>query len=117
MKFIILKSYYTSKDRIILKDFIKRGSSLCATLGYLLEFGTFNPGDDVLILSEDTDSVQIRPKAIYKNNKGYYIRIYKAFVGRNIEWRINPYSDYFDVDTLYDLIQAGLVEKVEGKQC
>lgn len=74
MKFIILKSYYTSKDRIILKDFIKRGSSLCATLGYLLEFGTFNPGDDVLILSEDTDSVQIRPKAIYKNNKGYYIK-------------------------------------------
>lgn len=44
-----------------------------------------------------------------------FIRIYKAFVGRNIEWRINPYSDYFDVDTLYDLIQAGLVEKVEGK--
>lgn len=74
MKFIILKSYYTSKDRIILKDFIKRGSSLCATLGYLLEFGTFNPGDDILILSEDTDSVQIRPKAIYKNNKGYYIK-------------------------------------------
>lgn len=74
MKFIILKSYYTSKDRIILKDFIKRGSSLCATLGYLLEFGTFLPSDDILILSEDTDSVQIRPKAIYKNNKGYYIK-------------------------------------------
>ena len=74
MKFIILKSYYTSKDRIILKDFIKRGSSLCATLGYLLEFGTFNPGDNILILTEDTDSVQIRPKAIYKNNKGYYIK-------------------------------------------
>lgn len=74
MKFIILKSYYTSKDRVILKDFLKRGSSLCATLGYLLEIKTFNPKDDILILSEDTDSVQIRPKAIYKNNKGYYIK-------------------------------------------
>lgn len=36
--------------------------------------GTFNPQDDILVLSEDTDSVQIRPKAIYKNNKGYYIK-------------------------------------------
>ena len=72
MKFIILKSYYKSKDRIILKDFIERGTS--ATLGYLLEFGTFKPSYDILILSENTDSVQIRPKAIYKNNKGYYIK-------------------------------------------
>ena len=74
MKFIILKSYYTSKDRIILKEFIERGSGASATLGYLLEFGTFTPSDDILILTEDTDSVQIRPKAIYKNNKGYYIK-------------------------------------------
>lgn len=74
MKFIILKSFYTSKDRIIIKDFIKRGNAECATLGYLLEMGTFNPQDDILVLSEDTDSVQIRPKAIYKNNKGYYIK-------------------------------------------
>ena len=40
------------------------------------------------------------------------IRIYRAFIGKNIEWRINKYNDYFDIDTLYDLIQAGLVEKV-----
>ena len=46
------------------------------------------------------------------------IRIFKAFIKRNkVEWRINVYNDYFDEDTLYDLIQAGLVEKVEGKQC
>ena len=74
MKFIILKSYYTSKDRIILKENIKKGSSVCATLGYLLEIKTFNENDAILILSEDTDSVQIRPRAIYKNNKGYYIK-------------------------------------------
>lgn len=30
------------------------------------------------------------------------------------EWRINPYNEYFDEDTLYDLIKANLVEKVEG---
>lgn len=27
------------------------------------------------------------------------------------EWRINPYNEYFDVDTLYDLIKADFVEK------
>ena len=42
------------------------------------------------------------------------IRIYRAFIGKNIEWRINKYNDYFDIDTLYDLIQAGLVEKVKN---
>lgn len=26
-------------------------------------------------------------------------------------WRINPYYSYFDIDTLFDLIQDGLVEK------
>ena len=73
MKFIILKSHYMSKDRIILKEKIDKYNAT-ATLGYLLEFGTFKPSEDILILSEDTDSVQIRPKAIYKNNKGYYIK-------------------------------------------
>ena len=73
MKFIILKSHYMSKDRIILKEKIDKYNTT-ATLGYLLEFGTFKPSEDILILSEDTDSVQIRPKAIYKNNKGYYIK-------------------------------------------
>lgn len=73
MKFIILKSHYMSKDRIILKEKIDKYNAT-ATLGYLLEFSTFKPSEDILILSEDTDSVQIRPKAIYKNNKGYYIK-------------------------------------------
>ena len=73
MKFIILKSHYTSKDRIVLKENIDEYHAT-ATLGYLLEFGTFIPSDNILILSEDTDSVQIRPRAIYKNNKGYYIK-------------------------------------------
>ena len=62
-----------AKDRIILKKKIDKYNTT-ATLGYLLEFGTFKPLEDILILSEDTDSVQIRPKAIYKNNKGYYIK-------------------------------------------
>ena len=36
------------------------------------------------------------------------IRIFRK---TDIEWRINPYSEYFDVDTVYDLIKADLVEK------
>lgn len=73
MKFIILKSNYISKDRIVLKEkcYLYNAN---ATLGYLLKMGTFNENDDILVLSENTDSIQIRPKAIYKNNKGYYIK-------------------------------------------
>ena len=44
------------------------------------------------------------------------IRIFKAFKRNIVEWRINPYNGYFDEDTLYDLIQAGLVEKVEEER-
>lgn len=73
MKFIILRSHYMSKERIILKRDIDKYHTT-ATLGYLLEFGTFKPSEYILILSEDTDSVQIRPRAIYKNSKGYYIK-------------------------------------------
>ena len=73
MKFIILKSSYMSKDRVILKEKCYK-YSYSATLGYLLTIRTFNENDDILVLKEDTDSVQIRPKAIYKNDKGYYIK-------------------------------------------
>ena len=38
------------------------------------------------------------------------IRIFK---GPRKEWVISKYMDYIDMDTVYDLIQAGLVEKVE----
>ena len=43
------------------------------------------------------------------------IRIFKGFKQKRAEWRIYNYNDYFDIDTLYDLIQADLVEKVDGK--
>lgn len=72
MKFIILKSHYMSKDRVVLKENCYPYNAT-ATLGYLLTIRTFNENDDILVLEENTDSVQIRPKAIYKNNQGYYI--------------------------------------------
>ncbi len=95
MKFIILKSYYMSKDRIILADI--KNSSAKLTLGYLLEMGTFDKNDDILVLSEDTDSIQIRPKAVYKNNKGYYINLDNKRVylenTEHIENVINKFKD------------------------
>lgn len=36
------------------------------------------------------------------------IRIFRK---NDKEWRINPFVDYFDVDTLYDLIKANLIVK------
>lgn len=99
MKFIILKSHYMSKDRIILKENIDKYRST-ATIGYLLKMGTFNENDEILILSEDTDSIQIRPKAIYKNNKGYYIkdnakRIYLNNI-EDIEQAINRFKEFLE---------------------
>ena len=70
--------------------------------------------------NEDTGKIIAYQKKVEKEDGGLsisiietksLIRIYKAFRGKNLEWRINKYNDYFDIDTLYDLIQAGLVEK------
>lgn len=70
---------------------------------------------------EDTGEVRAYQKKCEKDVGGLLInitettsliRIYKAYKGKNIEWRINKYNDYFDIDTLYDLIQAGLVTKM-----
>lgn len=70
---------------------------------------------------EDTGEVRAYQKKCEKDVGGLLInitettsliRIYKAYKGKNIEWRINRYNDYFDIDTLYDLIQAGLVTKM-----
>lgn len=99
MKFIILSSHYMSKDRIILKKDIDEYYAT-ATLGYLLEFGTFKPSEDILILSEDIDSVQIRPRAIYKNSKGYYIkqdnkRKYLANI-EEIEQAIDKFKEFLE---------------------
>lgn len=34
-----------------------------------------------------------------------------TFYGGRLAIRTDQYNDYFDIDTLYDLIQSGLVEK------
>ena len=37
----------------------------------------------------------------------------RIFERTKIGWLISKYKEYADLDTLYELIQAGLVEKVE----
>lgn len=47
---------------------------------------------------------------IIKSETYKKIRIFKR---TKSTWIINKYNEYFDIDTLYDLIEAGLVEKYE----
>lgn len=41
------------------------------------------------------------------------IRFFKSLRKCKEVWAINKYHDYFDVDTLYDLIKADIVDKME----
>ena len=43
------------------------------------------------------------------------IRIFKRTNVKEPRWEINPYKELFDIDTLYNLIKADLVEKVEDR--
>ena len=71
--------------------------------------------------NEDTGKIYVYEKKIEKYECGLVIsvietksliRIFKFSKKGKNEWRINPYKTYFDIDTLYDLIKAGFVEKV-----
>lgn len=84
---------------------------------YLAEFG-FKPKYD-----EDTGEITAWEKLL--KEKAYEglrislettkskIRIFRRRGTKS--WMINSYNNWFDIDTLFDLIQAGLVEKVDDK--
>lgn len=67
---------------------------------------------------EDTGKITAYVKQIKeKEYEGLNITLEKTkskiriFRRSDTDWRINAYHDWFDIETLYDLIQAGLVEK------
>lgn len=99
MKFVMIRDYShdLSKDKVIIgkikKDYMEGYESV--TLAYLKRIGDFNE-DDKYIIIRNTNSVQIRPKAIYKNTKGYYIlednkRVYLDNI-KQIEKAIQDFS-------------------------
>ena len=73
MQFVMIKDYSwdLSKDKVILGT-IENGKRTI-TLAYLIVIADFDKDCEYNIIF-NTESVQIRPKAIYKNNKGYYIK-------------------------------------------
>lgn len=74
MQFVMIKEYDwdLSKDKVIIGT-IEEGKRTI-TLAYLLVIADFDKDGEYNILY-NTDSVQIRPKAIYKNAKGYYKKL------------------------------------------
>lgn len=74
MKLVMIRELY-SKDWWMNKDKIILGlgkDNRYITLAYLdVVRRDFNENDENLIL-DNNDSIQIRPKAIYHNHKGYY---------------------------------------------
>ena len=71
MQFVMINEYAwdSSNDKVI----ISKGDKTL-TLAYLLRIEDFNQDNKFNIL-HNTDSIQIRPKAIYKNEKGYYKKV------------------------------------------
>lgn len=56
---------------------------------------------------EENTKITFKRLCINRKNVKSILRIYK----KSEKWSISADSDYFDIDTLYDLITAGLVEK------
>lgn len=84
MKFVMIREYDhdVSKDKIIIGEIVRdyyimekpsstRRSTYKISLAYLSKMGSFKEDEEYNLLI-NTDSVQIRPKAIYKNDQGYY---------------------------------------------
>lgn len=86
MKFVMIREFEwdLSKDKLVIGEISK--NYICEytdgtkepktrkykiSLAYLSKMGSFNENEEYNVLL-NTDSVQIRPKAIYKNDQGYY---------------------------------------------
>ncbi len=82
MKFVMIEDFDwdISKDKVVLGELHTDDSlndytfTYTTTLAYLLRIEDFKEDDEYNIL-RNTDSIQIRPKAIYKNDKGYYKKV------------------------------------------
>ena len=102
MDFTMIKEFdwNLSKDKIILGEYVDDiVMTYTITLAYFNQIEDFDWHDEYKIIY-NTDSIQIRPKAIYKNKDGYYKkkdnkRFYfdKADVER-IEKAISKYKNY-----------------------
>lgn len=106
MKFVMLEdsSTYMNNERVILCDtFVDKRHSWKNTisLGYLLRIADFDENYEFNII-DDTESVQLRPKAIYKTNKGYYKKLDNKRIYFNeeevkeIEEAIIKYKNYLE---------------------
>ena len=61
-------------------------------------------------ISETNSAIGLKVKHI--SNKAPSFRIFKK---RTDLWVVGPLREYLDVDTLYDLIQAGIIEKYKER--
>lgn len=116
MKFVMIKefSWDLSKDKVIIGEITEnytahyesgrteeRTSTYKISIAYLLEMGDFDINNEFSILL-NTASIQIRPKAIYKNNKGYYKKVDNKRVYFNedeveeIEQAIDKFKRYLE---------------------
>ena len=104
MKFVMLEdsSTFMNNERVVLSNsFVNKKYNWINTisLGYLLRIADFDENYEFNII-DDTESVQLRPKAIYKTNKGYYKKLDNKRVYFNedevkeIEEAIAKYKNY-----------------------
>lgn len=99
MKFVMIREFDwdLSKDKIILGE--KDNHKI--SISYLIELRDFDIDDNYTIIY-NTYSIQIRPNAIYKNNKGYYKKENNKRVYFNekevkeIELQINKFKKYLE---------------------
>ena len=116
MQFVMIKEYDwdLSKDKIIIgeikenyKGTYENGATYEGTLtykisiAYLLVIADFDQ-DYAFNIIYNTESVQIRPKAIYKNDKGYYKKVdgkreyFDEVQTRKIEKAIDKFKKYLE---------------------
>lgn len=108
MKFAVNKTIsYTNDDRVLIfernEDYFN--NSYVRLVKYLIcglieVTRDWNDDDEFPIVS-DTDSVQIRPKSIFKSSKGYY---YKNSSGRNKSAK-TVYLTESEVNEMLDFIE------------
>mgnify|MGYP006943514188 CR=1 FL=1 len=98
MKFVMIKdhSWNLSKDKIILGEYESPLNNIkhTITLAYLRTIKDFNEDDDYILIN-NTDSIQIRPKAIYKETNEWDTKYYRLEDNKKVYFN-NPEKEEID---------------------
>ena len=104
-----------SKGRLVIKNEMSE-CNYTLTIGAYIKINTEIEYDDfnrieTIPINHDTDSFQIRAKAVYKDNKGYFVKLNgkKEYLNNIYSKSLESIFDYVEIKCWLDINMCGMM--------